>query len=364
MAAVTPVAPPRRDGVAKLAVAERTAGARSFAVLAVASTVLALVLTAGANAVVNPRADFPVHVFKPLTADLAWEKYQGYEGKTPPPTALIFGTSRGMFIPSSSVPDPGPGGAFNYAFPGGEIPAIGLVWDHIVAEGKTPQRVVYALDGFAIRSDLTLRFPTSQAYPAVGGAPPPLGKEAYQALQSLSALYVRDTARSLALSVIGFPQPINSLDADGTAHLPEQDAQRASGTFDQSAALEHHYATVIRGVYGPRRGPDPALVSELRNLLAKISSNGTRLQVVLPPFHPTVLARLQGNPTFGALQAATLDVVRAACGPNLEVYDFTDISSFGGRPEDFYDGYHGTAETGQRMMEAMATGQGDLCASA
>jgi hypothetical protein len=358
--------PERPAAIAKLALPPGGDGARPFVAVTLAACLLALSACAAANAVVDPRSEFKSGAYQPLVPDWPMEKLQRYEDLPERPAAVVVGTSRGMAIRGpSQVPDHA---SFNIAFPGGEVEAVAITLAYVQAQQGPPAHVIYALDQFALRPQEHLRFERSEAYDVVGGPPLPWTRDASRLLPSLSVPYLVDTARVLQYTyVTGYPVPTyHGFDERGQ-YVPgfaTVDDEIANGTYDLAGEIEDLNRTLLRPMYDHAVTPDQRLAGVVTAALVQLAKQGTRVQVVLPPFEPGTLAWVQAMPGFEPLRQASLQAALAACPAGIEVYDYTDIRSFGGSPTGFIDSYHMTPVNGQRVQDALARLEGELCQAA
>jgi hypothetical protein len=340
--------------------------AQAYAGALLAVVVLGLGSVAGANYVVDPRSEFQGTAYRPLAPDWPMEKLQRYDALDEPPQALVVGTSRGMAL--RGPPDVPDNESFNLAFPGGEIVAESLVVGHLRGRHGPPGSLVYVLDQFALRPQDETRFERSRAYGIVGGPELPWWTTPSTLLGSLDVPYLLDTARVLRYThVTGFPEPTYyGLDDHGQYEpaFAEVDGRIANGTVDLEGAVERLNRTLLVRLFGQQTAPDEDLAARFTAFVAQAQGSGTRVQVVLPPFEPGTLRWLRTQPGFDPLYQGALQAALDACPAGIEVYDYTDVRTFGGSPVGFMDSHHITALNGRLIQEAMARGDGELCGAA
>jgi hypothetical protein len=72
--------------------------------------------------------------------------------------------------------------------------------------------------------------------------------------------------------------------------------------------------------------------------------------IVMMPFQPDVVAQIEDD-GFREAYTTTLAYLKSLEGTyGFRLFDFTDITSFGGDPQDFYDGYHPRIENTHRIV--------------
>lgn len=333
--------------------------AQTLRILAVATALLLAYGTAAAA--VNPRAQFPWRLYEPLVEDYAWTKLEGYRAHGPVNGTLVLGSSRSLALPPAAD-DVGSSG-YNFALPQGTLRDAEVVHALALRTGSSPDLVVVGFDTTLLRENL--EFSVVQASAAAldyTGSGPDLRQWGTIAGDVFTVGYARDGLKVLDLTYNqGYPEPFRAFDGEGVEVLPRREAQVAAGTYDQAAAIERHWQDVVKPRFEAGIRPSKEGLAPLERLVASAAASGSQVKVFLTPFHPTVLQRLEGNPVFEEFHASAHQWVQALCGPHVQLFDFTDPATFGGSPDEFYDGYHITRENGERLMRAMADGTGRVC---
>ena len=131
------------------------------------------------------------------------------------------------------------------------------------------------------------------------------------------------------------------------------------GTLDSS--LERYVATAVAKVknlvpHGDGRSRSRAYFEKTLRLL---NDHGTTPVIVVMPVHPRVLAALRpyGRDRRQRRFLAYLSGLEKRY--RLKVVDLTELSSFGGDPNGFYDGVHITRENSDRVIDALVERAGD-----
>ena len=76
-----------------------------------------------------------------------------------------------------------------------------------------------------------------------------------------------------------------------------------------------------------------------------------RLVVFIPPFHPSTRQVLEADGIYPELKREVLAYLkRFENSGNFRLYDLSEIESFRGKKEDFYDGEHIRRENGNRLL--------------
>lgn len=330
---------------------------RRFSAVVCTLVLVGLAGVLGTNWVVDPRDEHPGESFRPLRRDVLDEKMALYSDRVPPPT-VVLGSSRPMVMAV------GPDG-FNFALPQGRAYDAHLLWMEMERRGPTPAQVLLALDVSLIEDGPLTFYEDSDASARLEGGGVPWGLHARSMMESLNLEYELEALSVLKMTFVsGYPLPHEVYGHDGVVEYVRDDAARAAGTFDLAGILPDHFRQAVMSHYKPGSYADPEKIAILEGLVDQMVSSGAQVRIVLPPFHPYALERLTVNPVFQQQQAAQLDLALSWCSRGVEVYDHTDIASFNGTAESFYDNYHYGTENARRMAAAMDRGEGDLCAAA
>jgi len=133
------------------------------------------------------------------------------------------------------------------------------------------------------------------------------------------------------------------------------DKQRAEGvTLDQS--LDHWIAVHVPQQPLTDPVPQTRARSYLEATLALYNKHGVEPCLVIMPFQPRALAALRAVEGW----QTRLDEFKAYLQSLQSTYDFqlldyTDISAFGGHPQDFYDGAHITLANARLLLRTAIT---------
>lgn len=321
------------------------------------------------NVVVNPHAEFPTRVVRPIVQETVGEKVDLLAAFDPDPTVVVIGSSRSMAWPANVIAN---GTGFNFGISAATIKDLAILWEYVVQQRGAPDLLILNVDPFSLRppeSGYESQVLDSSAAQEVAGRAPSTGAYVERALQSYSWAYARDSLRALQFAyVTGSPVFHRAFEPDGVQHWPLEEAKMAQGAFDVEATVTEDakarlpkiYATAA--VYGHQLPVDDAQVDRLHTLFDRIVANGTRVWAVMGPIHPIGLDYIEDDPGFTQFQGAMTELLLSHCGPLFQAFDYTNITSYGGDPAGFFDSVHPTVENGARLLEAAAAGRGDICA--
>lgn len=348
------------DSLAKLAMPEaEPATGRRFVAVALVLALAALAATAAANVAVNPRAEFAHRFVDPVVTEAPSEKAHALRRLAADPQVIVLGTSRGAAL----EPTFGGRSGFNMAIPGGNWADLEDAYRFAARERGTPEVVILALDSFQFSrlQYQTPYLPQSSAGAEIRGDRRGAGDWTELLAGTLSASYTWDSLRAIRFHELSSPPvPFFAYDERGVQGRPLQDQQRAAGTFDLAAEME----TVWRNV--EVRYPADAVVprelaGDLVAFVAGLESQGVEVHVFLTAFQPDALARLRTMPGFVRLDAAARGVLPDLCAVGAQVHDYTEVASWGGAPDGFYDAYHLTPENAARLRAALEQGVSPAC---
>jgi hypothetical protein len=140
--------------------------------------------------------------------------------------------------------------------------------------------------------------------------------------------------------------------ANGFRRYDIHDIARANGSSlaDQLRASENLYSWVYRRLY---HRLSPTQQSYFEDTLAKMNAWGRPPVIVLTPIHPAmraVLGPLGWNVRYRQVLAYLHEL---STRYRFSLVDMTSLSSFGGSPRLFYDGFHLTVPNMHRLVDTL-----------
>lgn len=152
----------------------------------------------------------------------------------------------------------------------------------------------------------------------------------------------------------GIPLRNALFSANGFRRYDIHDIARANGSSlaDQLRASEGLYSWVYRRLY---HRLSPTQQSYFEDTLAKMNAWGRPPVIVLTPIHPkmrAVLGPLGWNVRYRQVLAYLHEL---SARYRFSVVDMTSLSSFGGSPRLFYDGFHLTVPNMHRLIDALVS---------
>jgi len=307
--------------------------------------------------IIDPRRHFGGHWFPqivpvPITEKLP--RFTLYQQKAPV-TGLILGSSRSMILPAELLDSLTGLRFFNAGVLGG-LPDDYLAFYRLLVErGARPEFVLIGLDDVALNDFQTAADETTAYYDMarqIGLASSgPLGKfrhvfDLYH--ESMSPDVVADMARSVTQRFSPH-EPVNTYQPDGVILYPKADREIRAGIYDRKGEFRHtlRYIETLRKInaLSSRR------VNYLETLLSEVRSHNIKVSMFVTPYHPELLSAIQKDPLAWGHHLAAVDYYRSlAARFGVRFADYTEQSSFGGTPEDWYDGVHYNKNNAIRLI--------------
>jgi hypothetical protein len=312
-------------------------------------------LVVAINVVVNPLGYFPTSRFRPLTWSTRVAKSQTM-ARVAPCEVIVLGSSRSMQIDPALIRSLTGRSAYNAAVDSAKAEDWLATTRYAVEGLRWPVReIVLGVDVEGLHNHAP---PDGR----LGGAPAiarhlPIEFQARvlgEVLSSsLSQSQLVSSLRSVRLSMTGHPEDSSTLSDNGMLTYVKFEREIAAGTFRpdlQGTVLSYD------GRFAGMTALDAGRMSALRTLVVLAASRGIRVRAFVSPLHRTVVAHLEQKRAFSTLRAATvaaLEGLRREFSGTLTVVDYTDVRTFGGDPELFYDGAHIRTATANLLVRAL-----------
>ncbi len=318
---------------------------------------------AGFYATVDPHDKFPSDIYRPLIVDWTESKLNLLDRQDEMPATVILGSSRAMALEPKYIAQTGlgPAPAFSLAIPSSTSKDHKLLYDFFVARDAAPDVMVVTLD-MDVRAEVPSVAQGSAAYARLTGRTPDIIDRVSQVGKAFSVGGIVDTGRVLYFNhVAAYPAERMVLLEDGATDFPFIAERRAAGTFNLESAIDAHLAAQVRPYYATEE-PSMVALGYIEDLAHAASANGTRLHVIVPPVHPLLAERLAVEVAWLAQhEEAVVDRLKGTCSSSVTIYDFRELETFGGDPEDFFDGWNYMEKNGRLLVDAMIEGTGSIC---
>jgi hypothetical protein len=329
---------------------------RRFALLTVAVAVLVVVLVAGFNAVVDPYGTVGTGLFPTVTWSDRSLKADLVAGLPEAPQVVILGSSRAMKFEPSYVTTKTGLTAFNAGVSSGR-PVDAWAFVNLIDEvwPQSSPGYLWLLDVEAFRN-----WPPDPGLINTAKLARYLPSDASRTarLKDLKLLISLDTARQ-SLKSVREKLRGNAAAASGNADF-DDDGFRRRDYHDARAQAGVALATELRktirqaqGTYREYRRLDPQAKRHFEKTLRFMNDQGATPVIVLSPQQPQVTAAV-GEAGWDARRRQLIAYLDSLQGRyDFVLLDFTDVRSFGGDPDEFYDGYHMTVPNTRRLIDAV-----------
>lgn len=334
---------------------EHGGDARRFvaATLAAAAVLLVAVLTFGV--VVDPWGQIGTGLFPSLIPTDRPAKVALVERLRAAPQVVIFGSSRALKLDPAYLQRKTGQRGFNAAVSDGS-PEDAWAFLNLIHSRFPAARphFLYMLDVEAFRStpdpgvldapQLARFIPFSQRWSArARGVLPLLSWKGLRA--SIRVFRKTEFGNGIRLrNTVFTPNGFRILDIHDIARA------RGSSLADQLRASESLYSWVYTRLYHGLSGTQQRY---FQDTLAKMNAWGSPPVVVLTPIHPAMrkaLGPLGWNTRYREVRVYLREL---AARYRFSVVDMTSLSSFGGSPRLFYDGFHLTVPNMHRLVDAL-----------
>jgi len=307
--------------------------------------------------IVDPRRHFGGHWFPQIVPVPVTEKlprFTAYQQKTPV-TGLILGSSRSMVLPPDVLDSITGLRFFNAGILGGLPDDYLAIFRLLVERGARPQALFIGLDDVSLNDFQSASDETISNYDmarqinlASNGRLGFLLHEIDLYHESLSPDVVMDMVRSVRLRFSPV-EPVNSYLPDGAMLYPKADRQIRAGTFDRKAEFQRtaSYVGTLRKIkkFSPQR------VNYLETLLKEARSRNIKVWMFVTPYHPELLSAIRRDSLAWEHHCEAVAYYRSLeTRFGVRLMDYTEESSFGGTPEDWYDGVHYNRNNAIRLI--------------
>jgi hypothetical protein len=298
--------------------------------------------------IVNPYGQFPGERFprmSPNSRGLKLKLLEQYQ-RSGPVTVLIMGSSRSMKLSPQLVEQLTGDRTFNASvFSGGPNDVLAM-YRVIRQQGIHPDKLVLGLDVGCLGQDnqptddflsnLTL---TS----ALEGTTPNTARKIWHWLElykeTLRPYHIKDTALSIWI-MLRPRMPVHKFGPDGHLDYQVWDQQVRSGTYPRRQQLED---CTNRGVEGLKISypVSPELRNDLEQLIVETKRDNVALVLWITPVHPDFRTLISQVPKAREnFEQARLQLLEIVSKYGLAIKDLTDIRSYGGHSEGWYDCVH------------------------
>ena len=341
------------------AVANRTVAGdgQAFVRRFLAALAVLLAVVGAANYFVNPTGLHAPKLLPTVNWNARQTKADLLKAAAPKPQVLILGSSRAMKIRPALVRELTGLPAFNVAVDAGLMEDDYVMLRYACERaGAQPKLLIIGVDVEAFDnhrpSNIGLAVSDELAEFAPGG-------KRLSWWEKLKRLYTWEetklTWRSLRHAIVGYPTTWNKFEADGYLRYLLYERDRANGTYPLQRRID-----AIMPAYASRYQAyselQPERVQDLTDIMQYAQQRHARVILFITTLHPRVLATVASHGYEQRYQDVKRLLEKMHAQYGATVYDFSQIESYGGQPDWFYDGAHIDERNADLMTRKMLEG--------
>lgn len=320
----------------------------------ITSFLLATIIILGSiialSILIDPRGLFGTNKFTPLVATDRPAKLELIKNQSPAPDIIILGSSRVFKIDPETITKKTRLHAFNFGVNNAKPEEFLALAKYLIEDLKIkPQLFIVAIDHDAFDNQ---RIQPQTIHISKLRSKLNISKKEYLSVflttfkENLTFQYIKDIGRSIYYIIAGYPKLPPRLKSNGymIKNVYKKDVPENFNT---------HSGNVILNVF--KTGGAALSVARqnyFEQFLNLAKENNIKIKMALLPMHPIILERLNEQPEFkNTCRLLTDYLITQSKKYGYDYYDFTDIQSFNGDPEDFSDLVHTNDANLQKIID-------------
>lgn len=338
---------------------EGVASSPRFALIFLGSFVLGLVAALVVNFLGNSAQVFPSPV-RESESDRGWKAriVERFVAENRPPEAIVFGSSRAWQIKASTVEQLTGLRTFNWAVTSGTVLDSRIQLAYVTRLGAPPKLILLEIEDAAWAWDGELQ-PSILSHVGVFRETPfPDNVRVFG--DACSSGTIPATVRSL----LALTRPVGASQTwryfngqlwldDGYIVMVDAERAKIRGQFFFEKVIQENI-TELRSLWSKPYRVHPRWIRYLEEFLDIAKANGIRIVAFVPPMHQAWEKACFDSEDRRVARRELIDRlagILAAHGTKL--HDYSRVESFGGDPNEFWDGTHQTPVNMDRMTRAM-----------
>jgi hypothetical protein len=320
----------------------------------------AIALLYGACVIVlDPRADFGTGLVPPLTLESRRDKMRLFMAhhEESPVQGIVLGSSRCFKFRPDRLGEIYGQRFFNFSVGGAMAEDLLAIYRWARLQGARPATLVVGMDPTILYDqEMSHRAFTSSGILNLA-LDDQLGTMAYVSLfaGAFATDYAADILRSGLLMLRSSRQkdPALVFEADGFTREPRYDEARRAGTFDLEeavgACMDEAVRTFTMNSLSEKR------YGHIETLVKEATADGARVKILLTTnYAPAVDVRMRKGTPYSRLHEELRGRLQdLAVRYDTELYDFSDLESYGGSPEDWSDCSHIGEQNAEKILEEL-----------
>jgi hypothetical protein len=181
------------------------------------------------------------------------------------------------------------------------------------------------------------------------------GLEQFASLPDLLSWQMSKMSLRGALGLRPPPELLFIFSPDGVITYVDREQAMAEGTFDIEPYLSYDQKLYLQ-LYSKYDRLSLRRLGSFEKLLDEVERGKSRCVVFLTPFNPQLRTVLQQTPHFQNREAEVRNYLEGVCRAHgVWFRDFSNLDSFGGDSQEFFDGVHPTEINTRRMIEKLVS---------
>lgn len=317
---------------------------------------------AALNFVVNPYAQYPSRMFKPLVQTSRATKVAFLSDRKDAPEGLILGSSRVLKYEPQYLAKKFQLKSFfnagvNYAKPEDHLAMLRYYRERF---GEMPGTVVIGLDVHGFNNGLITdaRLLNNRNLVRQISDVVPL-KDRFQGLKELASWkQTMSSVSSLGRAVRKKQETKHEwFQPDGMIVYDKREREIKEGSYDFESAIEYSKRE-YKQLYSGYEKISKRRINCFLKTVDACREAGTRVVVLLTPMHPELADYLADSTTYFQRRAELVTLLQSESEHReFAFFDLSDLEKFGGSPEQFVDGIHPLESNTRLIIDQLATGE-------
>ncbi len=301
---------------------------------------------------VDPYENFGTGWMEPLTSSVRREKTESLAKLPEPPSVLILGSSRVMKMEPRYVDKKTGRRTFNLGVSSAMAEDYYVLLKYALSRNVPVEMILLGIDDETFRNgrDVDARLRKNPELAQFLDPSSPARGTLESITQAVSYRGLLDTIDCLRLNLVGFPPSNSSFDpASGFITYVKWESQIADGTFDLDSNIQSTKRTYLKRYDGFNELADWRK-EYFRKFVDLCAENDVELCCFMTPLHPEVQEVLAKESPLAQRRAEVVAFLNSFRGRRgFRFVDTSELASFGGDPQAYYDGAH-AKESNMRLV--------------
>ena len=329
---------------------------KNFNFIFLSSFLCLLFIIGGFNYIVNPHSKYQHRIFRPLTSTSHKDKYYLLKKYVTSPDVIILGSSRSASLDPDYINTRTSLNTFNSSVNAAMMEDLFTI-NRFINDYYEDKPKLYLIgldlrmfkpkvlpnDGLEIFFTLGQDFNNTNLYNRI--------KSHWSFFKSLFSIQqARDAMKVFVFEyLISWPEPKGYYSPNGMLiynNSIEKDRHSLASKIKETNEL------YINNIYDDYAGMDLNRLRILEDLLLLNHDHNVEVKLFLTPLHPLTKKYLDSHGIYSAHKQQLIEYLKELTHTHpFEFYDLSDIATFEGLAEEFYDGEHIRVANGHRILD-------------